>query len=171
MKIKTPLVLEEGTILYPNGKSFWSEAVKEGSFLVGFYSGDLYDEDGVKTFDWEEYVTTPDYGTILTNLAFRRRFKQEERAMIDFLSLDVPTDPIATRLRAAAFRQSLVDVNTAAYIDLSLQETRDDTYLVFKALEEATVIDNAQQRFIEVMDTPPTWKELPLFVQARYTSV
>jgi hypothetical protein len=168
MKIKTPLFLDNGTIVYPAGKSFWSEAYKEGVFLVGEYSGNLYDEEGNKSFDWEPYEEVITFGGILTILALRRRFYQEEKAMLDFLSLDDPTATSEVRLRAAGLRQAFADLMSATYVDTNLPETRSAVRNVCDVLQQVGLVEDASYRFMQIMDTPAIWKELPSFVKDKY---
>ncbi|NMM75555.1 hypothetical protein B2J88_11960 [Rhodococcus sp. SRB_17] len=58
------------------------------------------------------------HGTIITPLAFRRRFTKEERAAIEWAAVDRADQTNEQRMQAAALRSSLEDQRQATYIDL-----------------------------------------------------
>ena len=58
------------------------------------------------------------HGTIITPLAFRRRFTKEERAAIEWAAVDRSDQTNEQRMQAAALRSSLEDQRQATYIDL-----------------------------------------------------
>lgn len=85
----------------------------------------------------------------ITKLAFRNRFTQAEKVMIEIAALDVPTASIQQRSMAAALRASQQDVQVAQYIDLNRPETRAGV----QALEAAGLI--AAGRALVILDTEP----------------
>jgi hypothetical protein len=69
--------------------------------------------------------STPAPGTKITRLAFLNRFTDAEAIAIDLASIDNPSVTIQERQGQAALRRFLTKVNSANYIDLSLQQTID----------------------------------------------
>lgn len=76
--------------------------------------GDLYSNGNFTT---PVVVLVPEAKHI-TKLAFRNRFSQVEKMMIEFASLDDPTADEPVRLQKAALRATLKDQEAAKYIDL-----------------------------------------------------
>lgn len=62
--------------------------------------------------------------TRITHLAFRNRFTQDEKVMLELAALDDPTAPMAQRQQSAAIRVYLADVAASSFIDLSDPGTR-----------------------------------------------
>lgn len=156
MMISTPLVTDGGLIAYPADRSLWRNATPVGDRLVGEFSGELYEADGLtKAFDWEPAdLPAPTPGSIITRLAFLQRFDDEEAIVIDLASIG---DTVA----AATIRRYLSKINAAEHIDLQLQELRDGVL----ALEAAELL--VAGRAIEILDTPVQFHELPSALQQR----
>ena len=68
---------------------------------------------------------TPTPETKITRLAFLNRFTDAEAIAIDMASIDNPNGTVEERQQQAALRRFLNKVNSANYIDLSLQQTID----------------------------------------------
>ena len=68
---------------------------------------------------------TPAPETKITRLAFLNRFTDAEAIAIDMASIDNPSGTVEERQQQAALRRFLNKVNSANYIDLSLQQTID----------------------------------------------
>lgn len=62
----------------------------------------------------------------ITRLAFRNRFTTAEKINIELAALDDPTASAQQRQNAALIRVYLKDIDTATYIDLDRQDTKDD---------------------------------------------
>ena len=101
--------------------------------------GEYRYEDGV-------LVLAPD--TRVTRLAFRNRFTQAEKVMLEMASLDNPAGTLAQRQQAASLRVYLADIASASYIDLTRPDTRDGVL----ALESAGLL--ATGRAAAVLDSP-----------------
>ena len=86
--------------------------------------------------------------TRLTKLAFRNRFTQAEKVMLEIASLDNPAATMPQRQQAAALRANLADIASAYYIDLTRPDTRDGVL----ALESAGLL--ATGRALEILDSP-----------------
>jgi hypothetical protein len=84
----------------------------------------------------------------ITKLAFRNRFTQAEKAMIEIASLDSPVAPMQRRAQAAGLRASMKDQEVAQYIDLSRPETRAGV----QQLEAAGLL--AAGRAAVILDAP-----------------
>ena len=69
--------------------------------------------------------STPAPETKITRLAFLNRFTDAEAIAIDMASIDNPSGTVEERQQQAALRRFLNKVNSANYIDLSLQQTID----------------------------------------------
>lgn len=93
--------------------------------------------------------------TRITRLAFRNRFTQGEKVMLEMSALDDPAAPMAQRQQAATMRAYLADVNAATFIDLD----RDDTRAGVQALEAAGLL--AEGRALEILDAPVQPHEKP----------
>lgn len=91
----------------------------------------------------------------ITRLAFRNRFTQGEKVMLEMAALDDPAAPMAQRQQAATMRSYLADVNAATFIDLD----RDDTRAGVQALEAAGLL--ASGRALEILDAPVQPHEKP----------
>ena len=90
----------------------------------------------------------------ITKLAFRQRFTQTEKAMIELASADNPAASMQARSMAAALRAQLADQRDASHIDLSRADTRAGVH----ALEQAGLI--AAGRSTVILDTPPAEAEI-----------
>ena len=60
----------------------------------------------------------------ITRLAFRNRFSQTEKAMLEIASLDNTAASMEQRQQAAALRAYMKDVESATFIDLGRADTR-----------------------------------------------
>lgn len=92
----------------------------------------------------------------VTRLAFRNRFHQPEKVMLEMAALDDPTAPMPARQQAAALRAYLADVAAATYIDLA----RPDTRAGVQFLETAGLLQAG--RALEILDAPILPEERPL---------
>lgn len=92
----------------------------------------------------------------ITRLAFRNRFTQPEKVMLELAALDDPTAPMAQRQQAAAIRVHLADVSASAFVDLA----RADTRAGVQALEAAGLL--APGRALQILDAPVQTHERPL---------
>lgn len=108
--------------------------------------GEYRYEDGV-------LVLAPD--TRITRLAFRNRFTQAEKVMLELAALDDPTAPMAQRQQAAAIRVHLADVSASTFVDLG----RDDTRAGVQALETGGLIGVG--RALQILDAPVEAHERP----------
>lgn len=86
--------------------------------------------------------------TSITRLAFRNRFTQAEKVLLELAALDDPAAPMAQRQQAAAIRASMADTAAATFIDLSRADTRAGVQM----LEALGLIANG--RALEILDTP-----------------
>lgn len=105
-------------------------------------------------FDGEALTLAPD--TRITRLAFRNRFTQPEKVMLELAGLDDPTAPMAQRQQAAAIRVHLADVAASAFVELA----RADTRAGVQSLEAAGLL--APGRALQILDAPVQAHERPL---------
>lgn len=84
----------------------------------------------------------------ITRLAFRNRFTQPEKVMLELAALDDPTAPMPQRQRAAAIRAHLADLAASAFVDLG----RADTRAGVQSLEAAGLL--AAGRALVILDAP-----------------
>lgn len=105
-------------------------------------------------FDGEALTLAPD--TRITRLAFRNRFTQPEKVMLELAALDDPTAPMAQRQQSAAIRVYLTDVAASAFVDLA----RADTRAGVQSLEAAGLL--APGRALQILDAPVQTHERPL---------
>lgn len=103
----------------------------------------------------------PDLGSIVTVLAFRRRFTAAERQAVELASLDDPSADMGARAQAAAIRTSQKDIEASEYIDLRLSEVVDGV----RALEIAGLL--AKGRADEILLAKVTEQELPELFKGR----
>lgn len=94
--------------------------------------------------------------TRITRLAFRNRFTQAEKVMLELAALDDPTAPMAQRQQAAAIRVHLADVAASAFVELA----RADTRAGVQSLEAAGLL--APGRALQILDAPVQAHERPL---------
>lgn len=94
--------------------------------------------------------------TRIKRLAFRNRFTQPEKVMLELAGLDDPTAPMAQRQQAAAIRVYLADVAASAFVDLA----RADTRAGVQSLEAAGLL--APGRALQILDAPVQAHERPL---------
>lgn len=94
--------------------------------------------------------------TRITRLAFRNRFTQPEKVMLELAGLDDPTAPMAQRQQAAAIRVHLADVAASAFVELA----RADTRAGVQSLEAAGLL--APGRALQILDAPVQAHERPL---------
>lgn len=94
--------------------------------------------------------------TRITRLAFRNRFTQPEKVMLELAALDDATAPMAQRQQAAAIRVHLADVAASAFVDLA----RADTRAGVQSLEAAGLL--APGRALQILDAPVQAHERPL---------
>lgn len=86
--------------------------------------------------------------TRITRLAFRNRFTQSEKVMLELAGLDDPTAPMPQRQQAAAIRVHLADVAASTFVDLG----RADTRAGVQSLEAAGLL--APGRALQILDAP-----------------
>ena len=120
------------------GPDFFIEAPAD--FDMGRMADYRYDADTGLLF------LAPD--TRLTKLAFRNRFTQAEKVMLEIASLDNPAATMPQRQQAAALRATLADTAAATFIDLSRAETRAGVQM----LEAGGLL--AEGRALEILDAP-----------------
>lgn len=94
--------------------------------------------------------------TRITRLAFRNRFTQAEKVMLELAALDDPTAPMAQRQQAAAIRAHLADVAASAFVDLARADTRSGV----QSLEAAGLL--APGRALQILDALVQAHERPL---------
>ena len=104
-------------------------------------------------FDGEALTLAPD--TRITRLAFRNRFTQPEKVMLELAALDDPTAPMPQRQQAAAIRVHLADVEVSSFVDLA----RADTRAGVQALEAGGLLAAGRARAI--LDAPVEVYERP----------
>ena len=114
--------------------------------------------------DWEtmrademaarERLAAPNFR--ITKLAFRNRFTQAEKVMLEIAALDNPAAPMPQRQQAAALRANLADTVAATFIDLAHLYTRDGVQM----LEAAGLL--AAGRALQILDAPVAPEERPL---------
>ena len=105
-------------------------------------------------FDGESLTLAPD--TRITRLAFRNRFTQAEKVMLELAALDDPPAPMPQRQQAAAIRVYLADVAASTFVDLG----RADTRAGVQALEAGGLL--AAGRALQILDAPVQAHERPL---------
>lgn len=127
------------------GPDFFIEAPAD--FDMGRMADYRYDADTGLLF------LAPD--TRLTKLAFRNRFTQAEKVMLEIAALDNPAAPMSDRQQAAALRATLADTAAATFIDLSRAETRSGVQM----LEAGGLL--AEGRALEILDAPVQSHERP----------
>lgn len=74
--------------------------------------------------------------TKITVLAFRNRFTQAEKVMMEMVSIDNPAGTMQQRQLAAALRAAATDLSVATFVDV----TRPDTIAGIQQLETYGVI-------------------------------
>lgn len=109
---------------------------------------------GDYVYDGTSLSLPPD--TRLTRLAFRNRFTQSEKVMLELAGVDDPTAPMAQRQQAAAIRVHLADVAASTFVDLG----RADTRAGVQSLEAAGLL--APGRALQILDAPVQPHERPL---------
>ena len=100
-------------------------------------------------------LPSPYNDTSITRLAFRNRFTQAEKVMLEMAALDDPAAPLAQRQQSAAIRASMADTAAAVFIDLSRQDTRAGVQM----LEAGGLL--AVGRALEILDAPIEAHERP----------
>lgn len=105
-------------------------------------------------FDGDALTIAPD--SRITRLAFRNRFTQTEKVMLELAALDDPTAPMPQRQQAAAVRVHLADVAASTFVDLA----RTDTRAGVQSLEAAGLL--APGRALQILDAPVQAHERPL---------
>lgn len=105
-------------------------------------------------YDGEALTLAPD--TRITRLAFRNRFSQAEKVMLELAALDDPTAPMPQRQQSAAIRVYLADVAASAFVDLG----RADTRAGVQSLEAAGLL--APGRALQILDAPVQAHERPM---------
>ena len=104
-------------------------------------------------YDGEALSLAPD--TRITRLAFRNRFSQAEKVMLELAGLDDPAAPMPQRQQAAAIRVHLADVAASTFVDLG----RADTRAGVQALEAGGLL--AAGRALAILDAPVEAHEGP----------
>ena len=86
----------------------------------------------------------------ITKFAFRGRFTQAEKVLLEMASLDNAAAPALQRQMAASIRVNLADTAAAEFIDLDLVETRNGLF----NLEAGGLLGSG--RALEILDTAIT---------------
>lgn len=94
--------------------------------------------------------------TRITRLAFRNRFTQAEKVMLELAGVDDATAPMTQRQQAAAIRVHLTDVAASAFVDLGHADTRAGV----QSLEATGLL--APGRALQILDAPVQAHERPL---------
>lgn len=102
-------------------------------------------------YDGEALTLAPD--TRITRLAFRNRFTQAEKVMLELAALDDPASPMAQRQQAATLRVYLADVAASSFINLADPGTRAGV----QALEAGGLL--AAGRALVILGAPATPSE------------
>jgi hypothetical protein len=109
---------------------------------------------------WIEEITTgsgsTDLGTKITVLAFRNRFTIAEKIQMDLMSIDNPNASAEQRQMSAAIRVILRDLDNAAYVDLS----RDDTLGGITLMQNCGIL--TPERGNQILMNPIQYIETPL---------
>lgn len=90
----------------------------------------------------------------ITVLAFRNRFTNQEKVIIDLASIDDPNSVIEQRQMAALLRSFLTDLNVARFVDLKSQQIIDSVNL----LENNGIITIGRAE--EILNSPILQSEL-----------
>ena len=101
---------------------------------------------GEYVYDGTSLSLPPD--TRVTRLAFRNRFTQPEKVMLELAALDDPTAAMTQRQQAAAVRVYLAGVAASSFIDLADPGTRAGV----QALEAGGLL--AAGRALAILDAP-----------------
>jgi hypothetical protein len=91
----------------------------------------------------------------ITCLAFRNRFTEDEKVMIELAAIDNPGADMEQRRQSARLRANMADVAAASWIDLDRQDTRAGVQM----LEDASVIGAG--RALEILDAEVRPDERP----------
>ncbi len=94
--------------------------------------------------------------TRITRLAFRNRFTQAEKVMLELAALDDPSAPMAQRQQAASVRVYLADVAASTFVDLAHANTRSGV----QSLEAVGLLTTG--RALQILDAPVQADERPL---------
>ena len=89
----------------------------------------------------------------ITRLAFRMRFTQSEKVMLEMASIDNPAAGVQARANAAGLRVALADQRDATFIDLNNTSTRTGV----EQLETFGLL--AAGRAAEILDAPVSESE------------
>lgn len=152
MLIKCPRNVESGTVIYPTDVSLWDSAHVDRIWLVGDYLGELYDEQGEKLFEWEEYNPEEEvnWGSKVTKLAFLNRLGDSVVATIEATSRNNTELGIA----AAVIK---IKHSSSTYINLALPDTIKD----IQKLVQLGFID--QNKAYTILNTPVEEHEVPIW--------
>lgn len=101
----------------------------------------------------------PDYGKVITQLAFRSRWTKAEKVGVE-QAADASVD----------VRVALKDQEAASAINLQDPRTRNGVIDMTAMLEQMGVIPQGEAgtRAVEILDAPVSWHELPESVQAQF---
>lgn len=120
----------------------------EGPDAWGHIAESEFHVDALDQYTLENGVVVLVPTSKITRLAFRNRFAQSEKVMLELASQHDPAAPLPARQQAAALRAYLADMAAAAYIDLCQADTRAGVQF----LEAAAVLVPGRAR--EILDTP-----------------
>ena len=98
---------------------------------------------------------------LITVLAFRNRFKHEEKVAIELASTDPSTSP-QTRYQAAVLRVFLKDLEVSTYVDLD----RPDTISGVESLEKFGILKKGRAK--EILNTKVSKIEIPKLVDLLF---
>lgn len=164
-KISVPLAFKPNStvVLYPGQRDQWSDARVEQDRLIGNYSGALYaPNSATKAFDWDIYADPViNYGTVMSTVAYLRRFTLDEKATIELESVDDPSATKEVRLQKARIRQVLKMLDFESEIDLANPDFQSAALSTCMLLQEAGAITNAEVRYNELIGEPVTFNDLP----------
>lgn len=130
--------------------------------IIADYSG---------TLNLEAYTPAPvNYGQTITVFAFRGRFKNNERAVLDLYSIDDPQLSAVERLKKAEVRQFFEDLRTAprGEVELNYKPTQDGVRAACEVLLASGVILDKDQRYNEIINEPVAFSELPDSLKAKF---
>ncbi len=137
------------------------EQIQEGEYLVTYRDGVEIAREINRP---AEVVLPEDFGSVVTVLAFRKRFTSAERIAIDLASLHDATKAVndPANVQAAALRQSQKDLDSAKYVQLD----RADILTDLNTMVAAGLLTAG--RPAQIVGPPVGSVELPAAIRLQY---
>lgn len=163
MRVRIDLTRDsDSRIIYPDNAEYFTNVIIFANYLEADYSGQMNLPPA------EQPITN--LGNIVTKLAFKNRFKDEELEWMELMAVDNISAEMSARLLSAKLRVFLGKLSDSTYINLARYETIAGVNVILNLMKDSPLLSGYDQvkvntRIQEILNTPVTAIEVPTMVK------